>query len=95
MRLAAAAQLLLDPALPIKAVAKRAGFPDVRYFTTVFRKYAGLPPGAYRTQGGTRFHDPARDNRGKGPGTAGRRKADAKAEKVVRNSKPRNLKRKS
>ncbi|MCW8129837.1 MAG: helix-turn-helix transcriptional regulator [Planctomycetota bacterium] len=60
MRMASAAQLLLDRSLPIKEIAERVGFPDVRYFTTVFRKHAGLPPAQFRERGGTRFADPER-----------------------------------
>nr|MBA2481001.1 helix-turn-helix transcriptional regulator [Planctomycetota bacterium] len=40
-RVDSAAQLLLDPSLAIKDIAKRVGFPDVRYFTTVFRRATG------------------------------------------------------
>ena len=65
IRVETAAQLLLDRMLPIKAIAERTGFPDVRYFTTVFRKQTGLPPAAFRAKGGTRFRDPARGSRGK------------------------------
>ncbi|MBA2479617.1 MAG: helix-turn-helix domain-containing protein, partial [Planctomycetes bacterium] len=60
-RVDSAAQLLLDPSLAIKDIAKRVGFPDVRYFTTVFRRATGIPPAAFREKGGTRFDDPMRD----------------------------------
>jgi AraC family L-rhamnose operon transcriptional activator RhaR len=55
LRLETAAQMLLDPHLSIKEVAQATGYPDVRYFTTVFRRCMGLTPGAYRREGGTRF----------------------------------------
>lgn len=51
-RMEAAGQLLLS-GMPIKEIAPRVGYPDVRYFTTVFRQAMGLPPAAYRAQGGT------------------------------------------
>lgn len=60
MRMESAAQLLLDKNLPVKEIAERVGYPDVRYFTTVFRKHSGLPPAAFREKGGTRFADPTR-----------------------------------
>ena len=64
IRLETAQQLLLDPAIPIKEIAERVGFPDVRYFTTVFRKKTGVPPAEYRARGGTRFRDPERGHHG-------------------------------
>lgn len=54
-RMDAAAQLLLDAGTPIKEVAQRAGYPDVRYFTTVFRRYHGITPARFRASGGTQF----------------------------------------
>ena len=35
-----------------------AGYPDVRYFTTLFHRRAGLTPAAFRRQRGTRFLQP-------------------------------------
>ncbi|GMV82075.1 MAG: hypothetical protein AMXMBFR7_32590 [Planctomycetota bacterium] len=63
LRMEAAAQKLIDRRLPIKDIAAQVGYPDVRYFTTVFRKQMGLPPAQFRARGGTRFQDPARDRR--------------------------------
>ncbi|MBI3831733.1 MAG: helix-turn-helix transcriptional regulator [Planctomycetes bacterium] len=68
MRMESAAQLLLDRSLPIKEIAERAGYPDVRYFTTVFRKHSGLPPAQFRERGGTKFADPSRGPMPTAPG---------------------------
>lgn len=37
--------------MPVSLVAKRTGFPDVKYFTGWFKSKKGLPPGAWRNQG--------------------------------------------
>jgi AraC-like DNA-binding protein/quercetin dioxygenase-like cupin family protein len=58
VRMEQAAQLLLDPLLPVKEIAQRVGCPDVRYFTTLFRRQFGVPPAQFRAKGGTRFADP-------------------------------------
>jgi AraC-like DNA-binding protein len=58
LRVEVATQLLLDQKLSIKQVAHTVGYPDVRYFTTIFRRRIGLPPAAFRRQSGTRFIDP-------------------------------------
>lgn len=63
IRLETAQQLLLDKSLPIKEIAERVGYPDVRYFTTVFGRHAGLPPAAFRERGSTSFADPKHDGR--------------------------------
>ncbi len=55
LRLETAAQMLLDPHFSVKEIAQATGYPDVHYFTTVFRRRMGLTPGAYRRQRGTRF----------------------------------------
>jgi len=62
IRIESAAQLLLDKSLPIKDIAARVGYPDVRYFTTVFRQLTRLTPAVYRKRGGTSWVDPARIN---------------------------------
>lgn len=59
LRMEAATHQLLDQRLSIKQVAHAVGYPDVRYFTTLFRRKIGLPPAAFRRQNGTRFLDPA------------------------------------
>lgn len=53
LRLQAAAQLLLDPRLAIHAVALAVGYPDVRYFTTLFHRHMGETPRRFRLTGGT------------------------------------------
>lgn len=55
VRMDHAAHLLLERYAPTKEVAHAVGYPDVRYFTTVFRQRMGLTPAAFRRQGGTRF----------------------------------------
>jgi AraC-like DNA-binding protein len=69
-RVELAGQLLLDQSLAIKDIARRVGYADVRYFTTVFRRMTGLPPATYRAQQGTKMRDPAakrgEPKRGKG-----------------------------
>ena len=55
VRLDHAAHLLLERHMPTKEVAHAVGYPDVRYFTTVFHRRMGLTPAAFRRQGGTRF----------------------------------------
>lgn len=54
-RLEHAAELLAGHNHSIKEVAHLCGYPDVRYFTTAFRLWAGLTPGAFRETGGTLF----------------------------------------
>jgi AraC family L-rhamnose operon transcriptional activator RhaR len=58
VRMEQAAQLLLDPLVPVKEIALRVGCPDVRYFTTLFRRRFGVPPAQFRARGGTKFADP-------------------------------------
>jgi len=61
-RIEAAGQLLVS-GVPIKEIASRLGYSDVRYFTTVFRQATGLPPANFRAHQGTRFANPAHDVR--------------------------------
>jgi iron complex transport system substrate-binding protein len=51
----AANQLLFDRDQPIKNVASAVGYPDVRYFITLFGKQTGTTPARWRATGGTRF----------------------------------------
>lgn len=55
LRIEIAAQLLLEQRLAIKEVAQASGYPDVRYFTTLFRQHMGLTPAVFRQKGGTSF----------------------------------------
>jgi AraC family L-rhamnose operon transcriptional activator RhaR len=61
LRLETAAQLLLDPNLPIKQVARTVGYPDVHYFTTLFGRRMGMTPARFRANGGTRFLEAPRN----------------------------------
>ncbi len=55
LRLEIAAQRLLDRSLSVKAVALSSGFPDVHYFTALFRRHTGMTPSTFRQRGGTHF----------------------------------------
>jgi AraC family L-rhamnose operon transcriptional activator RhaR len=55
LRIETAAQLLLDRHLSVKEISHATGYPDVRYFTTVFHQRTGSTPAAFRRAGGTRF----------------------------------------
>jgi len=57
VRMEFAGQLLLDRTTAIKDIAAAVGYPDVRYFTTVFRKEMGITPAAYRERGGTTWKE--------------------------------------
>ena len=60
IRIEAASQLLLDRNLAIKDIAARTGYPDVRYFTTVFRQAMRVTPAVFRNKAaaGTSWVDP-------------------------------------
>jgi AraC family transcriptional regulator of arabinose operon len=49
-RIERARGLLRQDNLPIKAVAEKVGVPDVHYFTRLFSRLTGCPPGQYRQQ---------------------------------------------
>lgn len=55
VRLEVAAQRLIDHNTPIKEIAQECGYPDVRYFSTLFRLHNSMTPGAFRKKGGTLF----------------------------------------
>ncbi len=55
LRMEVAARLLLDKRLAIQEVARAGGYPDVRYFTTLFHRHMGMTPGCYRQTNGTRL----------------------------------------
>ena len=55
LRLDKACNLLLKMNLPITEVAEQTGYPDMRYFSTLFRKQFGITPSAFRLQHGTQF----------------------------------------
>ncbi|WP_270167297.1 response regulator transcription factor [Paenibacillus sp. SYP-B4298] len=48
-RLKKAADLLTDPAIKVYEVAERVGYPDSRYFSTLFKKWTGLTPTEFRS----------------------------------------------
>lgn len=48
VRMQAAKQLLLNPYCNISEVAAACGFEDMHYFTRVFKKFYGVPPGEFR-----------------------------------------------
>jgi AraC-like DNA-binding protein/mannose-6-phosphate isomerase-like protein (cupin superfamily) len=55
LRLDKACNLLLKINMPITEVAEKTGYPDTRYFSTLFRKQFGITPSAFRHQHGTQF----------------------------------------
>lgn len=58
LRLEIAAEHLADRALPVKEVARRTGYPDVRNFTTAFRRRYQITPAAFRAARATRHLTP-------------------------------------
>lgn len=48
VRLEEAKRLLLGSGMPVQEVAEHVGFADVNYFIRMFRRIAGVTPGAYR-----------------------------------------------
>lgn len=60
LRLEAAAARLAERGPSVKEIAHSCGYPDVRHFTTAFRRQFGVTPAAFRQQHGTRFSDRGR-----------------------------------
>ena len=50
-----ACRLLLNTGMSVKEVAYRLNFVDEHYFSNVFKKRMGMPPGRYRTEGRSRW----------------------------------------
>ncbi len=48
LRMQAAANLLLTTEQPIKTIADQVGFSDIYFFSRMFKKYKGAPPGTFR-----------------------------------------------
>ena len=48
IRMARAAQLLLDGSLPVQDVAAAVGYRQAAQFAKVFRRYHGVPPSGFR-----------------------------------------------
>lgn len=57
LRVDRARTMLPDRSLSIAEVSRRVGFEDQGYFAKVFRKYAGMPPGAYRVSRGAGYQE--------------------------------------
>jgi AraC-like DNA-binding protein len=57
IRMENACQRLLDKTMAIKDIAAAVGYPDVRYFTTVFRRHMAITPAAFRETNGTTWKD--------------------------------------
>lgn len=53
LRLERAARLLLESDDPVTEIARRCGYPEVRPFSTAFRRRYGQPPTDFRRTGGT------------------------------------------
>ena len=53
VRLARAGELLVSTSLPVREIGRQVGFPNSAYFTALFRKRFGCPPGEYRIRRGT------------------------------------------
>jgi AraC-like DNA-binding protein len=51
-RLEAAARLLHADSRPLKDIAEEVGCPDIYYFSRLFRRHFGIPPGRYRREAG-------------------------------------------
>ncbi|MEQ7009099.1 AraC family transcriptional regulator [Actinopolymorpha sp. B17G11] len=72
LRLEIAAQRLLERAVPkrppsITEIARSCGYPDVRHFTTAFRRHWGVTPGVFRAGNGTAHVERGPDMRGDAP----------------------------
>jgi len=63
LRVEAASQMLLDRTRAIKNIAREVGYPDVHYFTTLFRRRTGQTPAVFRESGGTQFLRKIESNR--------------------------------
>ena len=63
VRLSRAKVMLAHSKLPLKAVASACGFADEYYFSSVFRRIEGIPPGKYRERVQAGDQRPARAQR--------------------------------
>jgi AraC-like DNA-binding protein/mannose-6-phosphate isomerase-like protein (cupin superfamily) len=59
-RIEEACRLLLNQNWAVKKAAASVGYPDVRYFTTLFRKQMNITPAVFRNRRGTAFLDESR-----------------------------------
>jgi AraC-like DNA-binding protein len=53
LRLERAAGMLLESTAPVTRIARDCGYPEIRAFSTAFRRHYGLPPTEFRRTGGT------------------------------------------
>ena len=51
LRIAKAAELLVETKLQIQTISKKVGYSDQNYFARIFKKQTGLSPGEYRSNG--------------------------------------------
>jgi AraC-like DNA-binding protein len=55
LRMERATRMLMEHQQPIKQIAAAVGYPDVRYFTSLFHKRVGVTPAVFRRNHGTMF----------------------------------------
>lgn len=48
LRIGEAQHLLVSSELSIQEISEKVGYPNMNYFMTLFKRYAGMPPGGYR-----------------------------------------------
>jgi AraC-like DNA-binding protein len=60
LRMERATRMLMEHQQPIKQIAAAVGYPDVRYFTSLFHKRIGVTPAVFRKDHGTLFLTPGR-----------------------------------
>jgi AraC-like DNA-binding protein len=63
VRIEMAASLLLNQTWAVKKIAATVGYPDVRYFTTLFRRRMKFTPAVFRRGQGTAYADESRRGR--------------------------------
>ena len=61
-----ATRMLMEHQQPIKQSATAVGYPDVRYFTSLFHKRIGVTPAVFRKDHGTLFLAPGRHEQPEG-----------------------------
>jgi len=63
LRLHRAAGDIVGTDLPVSAIAKRSGYPNVQSFTRVFKAVYGMPPARYRKEGSHTIFQPSRSGK--------------------------------
>jgi AraC-like DNA-binding protein len=66
LRMERATRMLMEHQQPIKQIAAAVGYPDVRYFTSLFHKRIGVTPAVFRKDHGTLFLAPGRHEQPEG-----------------------------